>query len=88
MEQWTTPREFRHDRHVARRLDRRDQSGGVFYEFNCSAIAIWLYGQRALPKNEVAYRLCANAPVAQLDRVRGYEPHIRFPSLPQRYAGS
>jgi hypothetical protein len=35
-----------------------------------------------LPKNEAAYRLRVNAPVAQLDRVRGYEPLIRFLSLP------
>jgi len=41
-----------------------------------------------LPKIEAAYRLQPDAPVAQLDRVRGYEPHIRFLSLPQRYADS
>ena len=38
-----------------------------------------------LPKNEAAYRLCADAPVAQLDRVRGYEPRGReFESLRAR----
>ena len=41
-----------------------------------------------LPKNEAAYRLQPDAPVAQLDRVRGYEPHSRFLSLPDKYAVS
>ena len=41
-----------------------------------------------LPKNEAAYRLQPDAPVAQLDRVRGYEPHSRFPSLPHGSAVS
>jgi hypothetical protein len=41
-----------------------------------------------LPKNEAAYRLQPDAPVAQLDRVRGYEPHIRFLSLPHGSAVS
>ena len=38
-----------------------------------------------LPKNEAAYRLQSDAPVAQLDRVRGYEPRGReFESLRAR----
>jgi hypothetical protein len=39
-------------------------------------------------KTSLAYRLCANAPVAQLDRVRGYEPLIPFLSLPHDSAVS
>ena len=39
-----------------------------------------------LPKNEAAYRLQPDAPVAQLDRVRGYEPRGReFESLRARH---
>ena len=70
------------------RLDRFHQSVRVFYEVMCFVIAIWLQGNRALPTNGLAYRLCADAPVAQLDRVRGYEPLIRFLSLPHEYAVS
>ncbi len=42
----------------------------------------------SLSESEAAYRLQADAHVAQLHSVRDYEPHIRLLSLPHRYADS
>ena len=59
-------------------------------QFNGKIAIQWddalLKRDRPLPKNEAAYRLQLDAPVAQLDRVRGYEPRGReFESLRARH---
>ena len=68
-------------------------SGCLMFEQNPQSIGTFTIQEemcfvkrdQPLPKNEAAYRLQPDAPVAQLDRVRGYEPRGReFESLRAR----